>query len=63
MRRLFGIDKYVAMCYHLLVVDKRSEAAIATYCLNSDRHSNRFYSATEFELGGLFAPPGVKLEN
>mgnify|MGYP001088854386 CR=1 FL=1 len=63
-KRLFGIDidKYDTMCDHLLVVDKGSEAVIATYRLNSDRYSDRFYSENEFELSGLFALPGVKLE-
>ena len=56
------VDEYDFDCDHLVIKDKRTEKVIGTYRLRSSLHTNKFYSANEFELTTLLQQPGVKLE-
>lgn len=63
-KKLFeiDIDKYDLMSDHLIIIHKESGACIATYRLNSDLYSDKFYSETEFNLDEFKKLPGFKLE-
>lgn len=55
-------DEFDDICDHLVIIDQRSGDLIATYRFNSSALSNRFYTATEFDLGPFLAREGTKLE-
>ncbi len=55
-------DEFDAICDHLIIIDKKSARIVGTYRMISSTFSNRFYSQGEFNLDGLLAQPGVKLE-
>jgi putative hemolysin len=63
-KRTYGVDvdKLDLVCDHLVVIDKKSEKIVGTYRLNCSRFTGLFYSAGEFDLGGLLELPGHKLE-
>ncbi|KMQ49676.1 putative hemolysin [Chitinispirillum alkaliphilum] len=56
------IDKFDFLCDHLIIIDKKSDSYIGTYRLLSSLFSDKFYSATEFDLSNILSLPGVKLE-
>lgn len=58
-------DRFDAYCDHLLVREAETGALVASTRLLSDVaaiQAGSFYSATEFELGGVLAAPGRLLE-
>jgi putative hemolysin len=58
-------DHYDAFCQHLLVRERATGRIIATTRLLTDDAAARaggFYSASEFELAGVLALPGRRLE-
>jgi putative hemolysin len=63
-RKLFRIDldRHDLACDHLMIVDRISGRAVGTYRLLSSHFFDTFYSESEFELEGVKALPGVKLE-
>jgi len=63
-RKLFRIDldRHDLTCDHLMTVDRISGRAVGTYRLLSSHFFDEFYSESEFELGGVKALPGIKLE-
>lgn len=56
------LDQYDLLCDHLVIRDQVKNRLVGTYRLISSTFSKRFYSEEEFNLGGLLAAPGVKLE-
>ena len=56
------MDRFDLLCDHLAIVDKKTGRIVGTYRLISSTFSNRFYSAGEFDISGLLALPGRKLE-
>ena len=56
------IDQFDLLCDHLAIVDRKSGRIVGTYRLISSTFSDRFYSAGEFDISGLLALPGHKLE-
>ncbi|WP_022851545.1 GNAT family N-acetyltransferase [Limisalsivibrio acetivorans] len=63
-RRLRGkdIDKYDFQFDHLAVIEKSSGNVIGTYRLNCSLFNDKFYSAKEFDMDGIIAKPGTKIE-
>lgn len=63
-RMLLGIDidKFDFKCDHLIIIDKKSNAFIGTYRLNSSLFSTKYYSETEFNIDSIIALEGTKLE-
>jgi len=55
-------DPFDLRCDHLAIVNKSTRRIIGTYRLISSTFSDRFYSATEFDIAALLALPGAKLE-
>lgn len=55
-------DAYDLLADHLVVVDRESGDFVGTYRFIHSDFSNRFYSETEFEIGGFLASPARKLE-
>ncbi len=60
----FGIDvdRYDAICDHLIIQDKSNGKLVGTYRLISSTFSEVFYSQEEFHLDQLLRMPGNKLE-
>ena len=56
------MDKFDFRCDHLIIIDKKTNMFIGTYRLISTLFSNKFYSATEFNLSNILGQPGIKLE-
>lgn len=56
------IDDFDSLCDHLIIIDKKSSRVVGTYRVISSLYSNKFYSQGEFQLDGLLAAPGNKLE-
>jgi putative hemolysin len=56
------IDRFDLSCDHLIIVNKKSNLIVGTYRLNSTAYSHDFYSASEFDISGLLAFPGQKVE-
>lgn len=56
------IDELDAVCDHLLIIDKKTHKIVGTYRLISSTFSEVFYSQGEFNLSGVLALPGNKLE-
>jgi len=55
-------DAFDDQCDHVLVHDLASDELIGTCRVNRGGDHDRFYSAGEFDLSGLLAQDGVKLE-
>jgi putative hemolysin len=58
----FDTDAYDLLCDHLVILDKKTGGLVGTYRLISSTYSNHFYSGSEFDIAGLLALPGNKLE-
>ncbi len=56
------IDEFDLCCDHLAAVDRKTGKIVATYRLNSNLYSTRFYAETEFEMESILSAPGIKLE-
>ncbi|MBX3021181.1 MAG: GNAT family N-acetyltransferase [Bdellovibrionales bacterium] len=56
------VDQYDFMADHLLIIDKSLAEVVGTYRLLSSHFTNRFYSASEFDLTEFLRIPAVKLE-
>jgi putative hemolysin len=63
-RKLFRIDldRHDLACDHLMIIDRATGRAVGTYRLLSSHFFDTFYSEGEFNLDGVKALPGVKLE-
>ena len=63
-RKLFRIDldRHDLSCDHLMIIDRLNGRAVGTYRLLSSHFFDTFYSEGEFNLDGVKALPGVKLE-
>ena len=55
-------DEYDLIFDHLIVKDKKKNKVIGTYRINSSKFTNKFYSASEFDLTEFLSLPGNKLE-
>lgn len=55
-------DQFDSICDHLIIIDRKTRRIVGTYRMISSTFSDRFYSQGEFELGGVLALPGNKLE-
>ncbi|MDY0150684.1 MAG: GNAT family N-acyltransferase [Candidatus Cloacimonas sp.] len=55
-------DKFDKTCDHLIIIDKRINAIIGTYRLQSSLHTKKYYTATEFHMRHIKRLPGNKLE-
>lgn len=53
--RLYDIDKFDALCDHLIIVDKNSKKIVGTYRMNNSNVQHQFYSSTEFDLEKIMA--------
>src|SRR5438309_5990687 len=56
------MDEFDLACDHLVILDKKRPRIVGTYRLMSATFSSRFYSAHEFDISGLLALQGNKLE-
>jgi len=55
-------DEFDSICDHLTIIDRKSAKIVGTYRMISSTYSDRFYSQGEFNLDGLLALQGNKLE-
>lgn len=55
-------DEFDALCDHLIIIDRKSRKIVGTYRMISSTYSDKFYSQGEFNLDGVLALPGNKLE-
>jgi len=58
----FDMDEFDLACDHLVIIDKKSRRTVGTYRLLSSTFTHHFYSAHEFDISGILALPGRKLE-
>jgi putative hemolysin len=58
----FDMDEFDLACDHLVIIDKKTRRTVGTYRLLSSTFTDTFYSAHEFDISGLLALPGQKLE-
>jgi putative hemolysin len=56
------LEDALRLCDHLVIIDSKTGAIAGTYRLTSTTYSENFYASKRFELGGLLALPGVKIE-
>jgi putative hemolysin len=56
------MDEFDLACDHLIIIDKKTKRTVGTYRVMSSTFSKSFYSAHEFDIAGLLALPGNKLE-
>ena len=56
------VDQFDFICDHLVIIDQRIDKIIGTYRLNSSLFTNRFYSASEFNIRNILETEGNKLE-
>ena len=61
-RTSLDFDEFDSICDHLIIIDRKSRRIVGTYRMISSTFSDRFYSQGEFELDGVLAQPGNKLE-
>lgn len=50
------VDTYDSICDHLIIVDKKTEAVVGTYRMNSSSSLQDFYSQSEFDLKSFVLP-------
>ncbi len=55
-------DEFDSVCDHLIIIDRKTKKIVGTYRMICSSFSDRFYSQGEFELDGVLAQPGNKLE-
>ncbi|MGZ3653313.1 MAG: GNAT family N-acetyltransferase [Bdellovibrionota bacterium] len=55
-------DEFDSICDHLIIIDRKTRRIVGTYRMISSTYSDRFYSQGEFELAGVLAQEGNKLE-
>jgi putative hemolysin len=58
----FDMDEFDLACDHLVIIDKKTKKIVGTYRLMASSYSQQFYSSKEFDISGLLALPGHKLE-
>lgn len=56
------IDELDNLCDHLIIIDKKTKRVVGTYRMISSTFSDKFYSESEFDLSGVLALEGNKLE-
>jgi putative hemolysin len=56
------LDELDAICDHLIIKDRKTKQIVGTYRMISSTFSDRFYSEGEFDLSGVLALEGNKLE-
>lgn len=63
-RHLTGLDfdEYDLLCDHLIVMDQEKQEIVGTYRAICSNFTDRYYTASEFDISGVLALPGVKLE-
>jgi putative hemolysin len=55
-------DRYDLLSDHILLIDQKEQKIVGTYRVLCTRFTDDFYSANEFNISGLLAQPGVKIE-
>jgi putative hemolysin len=62
LKTKLDFDEFDSLCDHLIIIDRKSRRIVGTYRMISSTFSERFYSQGEFDLQGILALPGNKLE-
>lgn len=55
-------DDFDLLCDHLIVVDSQAQEILGTYRVMCSLFTDRYYTATEFNIEQLLALPGIKME-